>query len=96
MHSFNGVVVVILLMVLNVSNSLCCTFIVSWTIAFCFAIVFYLYIYAHIVLYLSSRIVFSVLIEFAKHKLLHTRPPLAIAPLQDITPYHMHLCRFTV
>ena len=46
MYSFNGVVVVILLMVLNVCNSLCMLSelliisIVSWTIAFCFAIVF--------------------------------------------------------
>ena len=44
MHSFNGIAVVILLMVLNVSNSLCTLSapliisIVLWTIAFCFAI----------------------------------------------------------
>ena len=99
MYSFNGVVVVILLMVLNECNSLYmyakCTFnyfycIMDHCLLFCYCILV-VYIYAHIVLYLSSRIVFLVLIELTKYKLSRAATLSHCSP----TRYYKYPCKNT-
>ena len=66
-----------------------CTFnyfycIMDYCLLFCYCILV-VHIYAHIVLYLSSRIVFLVLIELTKYKLSRAATLSYCSPPQDIT-----------